>query len=247
MLYQWIGEWIGEGSRQIRRNYDASASRTLHITGVAGIFCILLGVGKIISGVLSLSVFVCVNGGYTLGMAAARYCALAGAVRIKEGKNQYAYYRFSGIIMIAASLLYVVYSLWTIRHPKTVDYGNIIAITIATITFTEIGVNIWGILKYRKNRTPLLHALKIISLGTSLISLVLTQSAILAFADNTHDPGVNGCLGTITGGGAALLGVFMIRRIKYMEKGDYEKSDYGKNSFYTGKGDKGHGSHTGGR
>lgn len=243
MLYQWIGE----GSRQIRKDYDASASRTLYITGAAGIFCLLMGVGKIISGVLSLSVFVCVNGGYTLGMAAARYCALAGVVRTKEGENQYAYYRFSGIIMTAASLLYVVYSLWMIRHPKTVDYGSIIAITIATITFTEIGVNIWGILKYRKNRTPLLHALKIISLGTSLISLVLTQSAILAFADNTHDPGVNGYLGIITGGCAALLGVYMIRHMKDMEKSTYDKSDYGKNCFYAGKGDKGYGSHTGGR
>ena len=66
----------------------------------------LLGLGKIISGALSLSVFACMNGCYTLGMTAARYCALAGTVRSKERKNQYFYYRLAGAVMVAASLLY---------------------------------------------------------------------------------------------------------------------------------------------
>ena len=80
ILYQWIGD----GSQRIRENYNASDSRSLHITGAAGAFCMLLGLGKIISGALSLSVFACMNGCYTLGMTAARYCALAGTVRSTE-------------------------------------------------------------------------------------------------------------------------------------------------------------------
>lgn len=63
ILYQWIGD----GSQRIRENYNASDSRSLHITGAAGAFCMLLGLGKIISGALSLSVFACMNGCYTLG------------------------------------------------------------------------------------------------------------------------------------------------------------------------------------
>ena len=98
ILYQWIGD----GSQRIRENYNASDSRSLHITGAAGAFCMLLGLGKIISGALSLSVFACMNGCYTLGMTAARYCALAGTVRSKERKNQYFYYRLAGAAMVAA-------------------------------------------------------------------------------------------------------------------------------------------------
>ncbi|RGZ03525.1 hypothetical protein DXA14_15605 [Hungatella hathewayi] len=150
---------------------------------------------------------------------------LAGTVHSKERKKQYCYYRLAGAVMVAASLLYVVYSLWTIRHPKTVNYGKITAITIAAITFTEIGVNVWGVIKYRKYHSPLLHALKMISLGTSLISLVLTQSAILAFADEAQDPSVNGFLGTVTGICAALLGVYMIRRINRIEAEDLHRED----------------------
>ncbi len=243
ILYQWIGD----GSQRIRENYNASDSRSLHITGAAGAFSMLLGLGKIISGALSLSVFACMNGCYTLGMTAARYCALAGTVRSKERKNQYFYYRLAGAVMVAASLLYVTYSLWTIRHPKTVNYGKITAITIATITFTEIGVNVWGVIKYRKYHSPLLHALKIISLGTSLISLVLTQSAILAFADEAQDPSVNGFLGTVTGICAALLGVYMIRRINRIEAEDLHREDSYKENTYNMKGDDLYDSHTGGR
>ena len=108
ILYQWIGD----GSQRIRENYSASESRSLHMTGAAGALCMLLGLGKIIFGALSLSVFTCINGCYTLGMTAARYCALAGTVHSKERKKQYCYYRLAGAVMVAASLLYVVYSLW---------------------------------------------------------------------------------------------------------------------------------------
>ena len=76
-------------------------------------------------------------------------------------------------------------------------YGKIIAITIATITFTEIGMNLRGVLKYRKAKLPVLHSIKTISLGTSLISLVLTQAAILAFADDMQNPSANGMLGSL--------------------------------------------------
>ena len=46
--------------------------------------CILLALLKLLSGVLSLSVFTCVNGLYTLGMVLARYCALVGVVRTQR-------------------------------------------------------------------------------------------------------------------------------------------------------------------
>ena len=100
-------DFLRSGSGQIRRAYNASASRTLHLAGISGAGNLLLGLGKIASGILSLSVFVCVNGLYTLGMVLARYCALAGAVRTQDAKKQYGYYRRAGRILIAASLLYM--------------------------------------------------------------------------------------------------------------------------------------------
>ncbi|MGN0136270.1 hypothetical protein [Anaerotignum sp.] len=206
------------GNQKIRERYERKDRRSLHISGAAGAASILLGLGKILSGITSLSFFICINGFYTLGMAAARYCALMGTVHADGKKDQYAYCRRSGYVMLFSSLLYIAYSLWIVFHPKETAFDKILALTIATITFTEIGINIYGVLKYRKSHTPLLHTLKTIGLGTSLISLVLTQSAILSFADDLQYPAVNGFLGTLMGLAAAMLGIYLIWRINKIEK-----------------------------
>lgn len=210
--------YLKASSSEIQAQYSTAASRTLHLAGISGVGNIFLGLGKIVSGALSLSVFACVNGFYTLGMVLARYCALAGVMRSKDEHGQYRYYRWSGMILIAASLLYMVYSGWAYYHPKQVIYHEYIALAIATFTFTEIGLNLRGVIINRKNKTPLLHAIKTINLAASLISLVLTQSAILAFAgDENHDPAVNALLGLVMGACAALLGVYMLWRIGRIE------------------------------
>lgn len=217
-------EFLKASSSNINKSCNTSASRTLHLTGISGIGNTVLGLGKIISGILSLSVFVCVNGLYTLGMVLARYCALAGVIRARDVKQQYVYYRRSGRILIAASLLYILYSAWSFFHPKVVSYHMYVALAIATVTFTEIGVNLHGMLANRKNRTPLLHAIKTINLAASLISLVLTQSAILAFAGGgNHDPSVNALMGLLSGTCAVLLGIYMLWRIGRLER----KEQYG--------------------
>lgn len=211
-------DFLRSSSKQVQQNYDAAAARALHLAGVSGAGNIFLGMGKILSGLLSLSVFVCVNGGYTLGMVVARYCALAGVLRAKDVREQCRYYRWAGKILILASILYMAYSGWAFFHPKYTAYPKSIALAIATFTFVEIGLNIRGVVVNRKNKTPLLHALKTINLAASLISLVLTQSAILSIAQGGyHDPSSNALLGALMGACAALLGVFMLWRIKRIE------------------------------
>ncbi|MFR8004585.1 MAG: hypothetical protein ACLU6E_02375 [Dysosmobacter welbionis] len=207
-------DFVRASSHKIQSDYNASASRTLHLTALSGLGNILMGLFKIASGVLAFSIFTCVNGCYTLGMVLARYCALAGVVRTKDISRQYRYYRWSGIILIVASCLYIAYSIRMYFHPTYTTYHPYIAMGIATVTFVEIGLNLRGVLVFRKNRSPLLHALKTINLATSLISLVLTQAAILSFADEVQNPASNGILGALMGGCAVLLGVYMLLRMR---------------------------------
>lgn len=201
-------------SNEIQVNYNSAISRSLHLTRLSGAGNILLALFKIISGVLALSVSTCVNGFYTLGMVLARYCALTGVVRTKEVSEQYRYYRWSGIVLISASCLYIACSIRMYFHPDYAVYHPYIAMGIATVTFVEIGLNLRGVLVFRKNRFPLLHALKTINLATSLISLVLTQAAILSFTNDVQNPSSNGILGVLMGVCAALLGMYMLRRMR---------------------------------
>lgn len=206
--------FLRSGSKEIQENYSAAVSRTLHLTGLSGLGSILMGLFKILSGILSLSVFTCLNGCYTLGMVAARYCALAGVLKTKKISEQYRYYRWSGIVLITASCLYIAYSIQMYIHPAYTAYHPYIAMGIATVTFVEICVNLRGVLVFRKNQSPLLHAIKTISLATSLISLVLTQAAILSFADEVQNPAANGVLGALMGACAVLLGIYMLLRLR---------------------------------
>ena len=63
ILYQWIGGRKPENQGKLQRVRKQIPAHD----GAAGALCMLLGLGKIIFGALSLSVFTCINGCYTPG------------------------------------------------------------------------------------------------------------------------------------------------------------------------------------
>lgn len=191
---------------------------SLHLTGASCVGNTLLGLGKLVMGVLSMSFFTCASALYTFGMVAAKLVALVGFVKMEDSREQHRYYKCAGCILIVSSVLYMIYSIRLFIHPKETVYHMYIALAIATFTFTEIGLNIRGVIVERKNHAPLIHAIKMINLSSSLICLVLTQTAILSFASDlpTHAK-ANGLMGIIMGGVATLIGVYMILRITAIE------------------------------
>ncbi|MGN1099149.1 MAG: hypothetical protein ACI4S9_02295, partial [Christensenellales bacterium] len=182
-----------------------------------------VGVGKLAASIVAVSFFALSNALYTFAMLGAKIIALAGIIREHDVARQYKYYKWSGIVLLLASVFYITYSVFEFMHPSFNEYNIIVAITIATFTFLEIGLNIRGIVIERRNRTPLVHGIKIINFAASLITLVLTQSALLSIGETPiPDSSFNGLLGIITGGCAVALGIFMIVHIEQMRQGkDY--------------------------
>ncbi|MBU5477901.1 hypothetical protein KQI69_01640 [Eubacterium sp. MSJ-13] len=189
---------------------------SLHITGAACIGNFVVGLGKLIVGLISLSFFTCVSAFYTFGMVIAKMCALKGIGKSRE--KQYAHYRLTGIILIVASVLYAIYSTRLLFKPEVPHYGINVGLAIATFTFTEIGLNIRGVIVERKNKELLYHALKMVSLAASLISLVLTQTALLSFTHEDvadYDPSFsNGIMGLLMGCVSTIIGIFMLLRVR---------------------------------
>ncbi len=213
---------------EMTERFSPKISRSLRITGASGTVNIVVGLGKLSMGIASMSFFTCVNAFYTLGMVVAKYYALSGILKAKNKQEQYNYYFLSGIILIAASLLYIAYSVRLFFHPATSVYHEYVAMGIAAFAFTELTLNLRGVIIERHNHTPLIHAIKMINLASSLICLVLTQTAILSFADtqaHTH-PAANGLMGILTGSCAAALGVFMMVRIQKIKNGTNYRTAY---------------------
>lgn len=195
---------------------------SLHITGAACVGSFLVGTGKLVMGLVSLSFFTCVSAFYTYGMVIAKACALKGMDKDKQ--KQYAHYQMTGIILIVASVLYAIYSTRLLWHPQTSKYTLYVGLAIATFTFTEIGLNIRGVVVARKRKELLYHALKMVSLASSLISLVLTQTALLSFTHEgmaDYNPSVsNGIMGLLMGSASTLIGIVMLCRGKKLQKNE---------------------------
>lgn len=214
-----LAERLKQLDSGMKHQVGAEKHNTVRIAGAACTANFLLGTGKLLMGIFSLSFFTIMNALYTYGMVAAKFCALKGiAVPVKK---QYAYYRRAAGILIASSLCYAIYSTRLLWHPQSTKYHPYLAMGIATVTFAEIGLNLWGVLVERKNKSLTFHALKTVNLASSLIGLVLTQAALLSFThtEADYDPSrANGILGLCMGGCAALLGSFMLWRAARLEQ-----------------------------
>jgi len=100
--------------------------------------------------------------------------------KAKKAKSNY-----TGVFIILSSLLYISYSVFIIKEKINADYHMYVGILVAAITFTEIGVAIYGIIK---NRSQLKRKVeKQLNLCSAIISLSLTQQAIMSFTNPGKD------------------------------------------------------------
>lgn len=94
---------------------------------------------------------------------------------------------------------------------RIVNYDLYKGILIATVTFFDIGYSIYGIIKESKNNDTQNKLLRLINLATALISLELTQSALLSFTMVGVDNSLyNGLIGIIVGTCSLLIGIIII-------------------------------------
>jgi hypothetical protein len=222
--YKKVIQYAKDTSVLFTNQYGSKMSRSLHITGAAATANTAIVASKLIMGILSLSFFACVNVFFSLGMIGAKILALTGIRKAQDKREQYKYYFSSGIVLMVSSLLYIVYSIRLFFSPITGSYHMYVAIGIAAVTFTEIGLNIRGVIVTRCNHTLLIHAIKMINLSDSLIALVLTQTALLSFANKGADyleiSKANGVIGILMGTVATLIGIYMICRVRKLKKQD---------------------------
>lgn len=132
-----------------------------------------------------------------------------GFARKKVYSNKKEFTSIGGFI-IMASISFIIYSVWIIYAHKMVNYNLYTGLMIATITFYDIGYSIYGINKSIKNNNKQNKLLMLINLATALISLELTQSAILSFTQVGIDNSLyNGIIGIIVGFISLIIGIII--------------------------------------
>lgn len=194
----------------------------------------VMAISKIVIGILTFSLFMCVNAFYNIGIGLAKYQSLTGIKKTEHKDQQYSYCAIVGTILLITSVVYIIYSLRLFAGAKLVfKYPMEVGIAIATFTFVEIGMNIKGTISARKHPMPLISAIKQINLASSLICLVLTQTALMSFAHDGDSSVAVGITGVLFGTSASIIGIVLIirmsrikKKINYKEIEVYEQ-DYG--------------------
>lgn len=158
--------------------------------------------------VVSLSFFMFANALYSAGMGIARLYAVR--MHNQDRGRQIKSYRYVGIIISAASICYVIYSARLFSGGKTETYSLYIALVIALYTFVEFGINVREAFRLRKSKALEAKALRAISLSSTLLCFVLTQTAIMSFAAEGDNSFTNALAGVVFGGLAALVGLYII-------------------------------------
>lgn len=200
----------------------------------------ILALVKLLTGIYTLSVFMCVNAFYNVGMAIVKFIVVKGhneANRLSDGSNpngyrriEYYYYRLVGIILAITSSIYVIYCIRLFFYGNNTYYSMRVSIAIAAFTFTEIGTSIYGVAITKWEKEPVIKALKLSNLSSSMISVVLTQTAILSFTQKSDYSFANGLAGLIFGGSAVCIGVYMIIHMSCIMKGKNERRVIKKDS-----------------
>lgn len=179
-----------------------------------------LVLGKTVISIATFSFFMFVNALYSVGMGTAKYIAIR--MKGKNKKEQLKSFRLVGIVIFLTSLSYALYSIRLFMGQRTMEFPMSIALIIAFYTFFEFGINIRDAIRLRKLHDLESAALKFINLASTMICFVLTQTAILSFADENDASAANGMAGILFGVLAGLIGIYMISKSYRLERESQE-------------------------
>lgn len=190
---------------------SASDGRALATSAATGVANAVAGVAKVLLGAVAFSPFACVNGFYTLALVASRACLLRGGMA-RRGSREARLCLWAAWLLLASSLLYIAYSGWAFHYPSDVSVHKYVALGIATVTFVEIGMNVYGVVKTRRADDLPVRVLRAVNLAASLVSLVLTQSVLMSISTGgDHSQAWSGACGVFMGAIAVAISIREIR------------------------------------
>lgn len=201
-----------------RTGMKDTGRRTIYLAAMAIPGHLLMAGSKTLVLLFSFSAFMTANILFTFGLAVIKVLVVAADRRaVRRGITTAIprAYRTTGLLVLILSIAYVVSCLpLALGHNTSDRYDENVAIAIAAIAFTELGFSVHGLLASRRNDDVLMEAIKLSNLASSLVLIVLAQTALLSMsAATTEDPSrYNGVCGVALGTLAALIGAYMLTR-----------------------------------
>lgn len=159
-------------------------------------------VAKLVAGAVSLSVFTVLSAFYSCGFLIAKALCLKGRKESGAKRRVLLYLSVAGVTG-ASAIFYTVGAVRQLVDPVGFGYGMIPAITIAAISFYDLGAAIAGLIGAAKAKDGFGVELKRINLSGALAALALTQTALLSVSGG-QALSSSGIMGVVAGAVTAI-------------------------------------------
>ena len=113
--------------------------------------------------------------------------------------SEFKQYRFCGIILLLLNIALSGVVILVIQQNKSFRYMGILIYIMAIYAFYSIGLAIYNIIKFRKLRSPILSASKVVNFIVALVSMFALETAMLAQFTTTRNSHFKQIMLTITG------------------------------------------------
>lgn len=199
----------------------------LIITTIGNIFLVSV---KFIFSLILPSLWFFVNAWFTTVLTFARIYSIRdyNKVRVlkddKEIKNiGYKNYLTNGILLIFLGIMYFFVNVYIYYKGTNTTMHEYLTYLVALIAFWSIGSAIYGMIKYKRDHTPIIKAVKITNFANALTSIMLTQIVLLdtyATSSSYNSNLMNGLTGMGVSFVIIILGLYMIIGINKVNKED---------------------------
>lgn len=186
----------------------------------------LFALVKFILSLTLPSMWFFVNAWFLAVLSISRFFAIKNYGRRRESTNEdlkkelgYKNYLHNGILLIVLGIMYFFVSVYLYYKVPNTNMHEYLTYLVALNAFWSISWSIHGIVKYKRDSSPILKAVKLTNFANSLTSIVLTQVVLLSTFGSDIDVRVfNGIMGMMASIGIIGIGLYMIINIqKYLK------------------------------
>ena len=136
-------------------------------------------------------------------------------------KIGYKNYLNNGILLMVLGIMYFFVNVYIYYKGTNTTMHEYLTYLVALVAFWSISSAIYGMIKYKRNHTPILKAVKLTNFANALTSIMLTQIVLLDTYANTkvyNSNLMNGLAGMGIGLVIIILGLYMIIGINKVNK-----------------------------
>ena len=196
--------------------------KTIFILIIIAIINIIIALVKFIFAFTIPSLWFFINACFLTVLSLARFFSIKDYGKRKQEKNEqikkeieYKNYLNNGILLIILGIMYFFVSVYIYYKGTNTSMHEYLTYLVALNAFWSISWAIRGLIKYKRNDSPILKAVKMTNFANALTSIVLTQVVLLDTYAKEYDlTDINGYTGMGVSLIIVLLGLYMIINIK---------------------------------